>query len=132
MRGGLHRRAHATVRNAAFAPSFFGSVVVTAIAAALHVRHRRERCARWIFAGLALCATAFVITFAISVPLNDDLAALGPPDAIEDMTAARSAYEEPWVRANIARTIAATGALACLVRALMIRGVRDRAGETCS
>ena len=112
---------NATVRNAAFAPSFFGSLVVTGMATALYAKRRQDPVFRWVAAGLALYAIAFVITFAISVPLNNDLAEAGHPDLIDNLGAVRESYEGPWVRFNVARTVASIGALGCLVRALMVR-----------
>ena len=111
---------NATVRNAAFAPSFFGALIATAAATALHARERRTAF-RWIAAALLLYATAFFITMGISVPLNNELAGAGHPDAIADLRVIRDAYEGPWVRWNIARTLASTAALACLARACMVR-----------
>lgn len=120
---------NASVRNAWFAPSFFGSLVVTALAAALAGWTGNRRVLAWTLAGLVLYGVAFAITFGISVPLNNELADAGPVDtsAIADLAAMRTEYEESWVRWNIVRTIAAAAALACLVRALLVHRVNDEA-----
>ena len=112
---------NATVRNAAFAPSFFGALIATAAATILQARDGRTAAFRWSTAALLLYAAAFLITMGISVPLNNELAAAGHPDAIADLRAVRDAYEGPWVRWNVARTAASTAALACLVRACVVR-----------
>ncbi|OJF12794.1 hypothetical protein BG844_18740 [Couchioplanes caeruleus subsp. caeruleus] len=112
---------NATVRNGWFAVSFFGALPLAAIAAILHLRRDARPVLPWTVAAVGLYAVAFAITMGISVPLNDELAAAGDPSAIADLSAVRAAYETTWVEWNIARTIAATAALACLVRALMVR-----------
>ncbi len=112
---------NATVRNAAFAPSFFGSLITTAVAAGMHSRRRDPAALRWILAALVLYGGAFVITMGVSVPLNNELANAGHPDLIENLAKVRDDYEGPWVVWNIARTMASTVAMACLVRALMVR-----------
>lgn len=111
---------NASVRNVWFAPSFFGALIVTGVAVLLAGRQRDRVLLVWTLAGLVFYAAAFVMTLAISVPLNNDLAAAGPPDTIANLAAIRAAYEDPWVRWNIARTGASTLALLCLIRALVI------------
>ena len=114
---------NATVRNAAFAPSFFGSLLVTGAAAL--VTHRLHSPARhWVLAALALYAGAFLVTMGISVPLNDQLAAAGPAADIDDPAAVRATYEDPWVLWNIVRTVLSTAALGALVQATMRTGTR--------
>lgn len=57
------------------------------------------------------------ITFAGSIPLNDELAtyqALTPEDAAQ----ARSDFEDRWNALNLWRTAASVGSFACLVAAL--------------
>ena len=117
---------NATVRNAAFAASFFGALAVTGTAAA--VAHRRRSAERhWILAALALYAAAFTITMGISVPLNEQLAAAGPATGITDPGAIRGAYEDTWVVWNIARAALSAAALAALVCAML--GATGRVSE---
>jgi uncharacterized membrane protein len=121
---------NASVRNAWFAPSFFGSLLVTGIAAILAAMRSDRAVLSWTSAALVLYAGAFLITMGISVPLNDELATAGPVDRITDLAAVRAAYEDAWVRWNIARSLASTLALARLVRALLLhdrpRVISDR------
>ena len=114
---------NATVRNAGFAPAFFGALLLPA-AAALVLARRRSPAAWWVVAGLVLYAGAFAVTMGISVPLNDELAAAGSPDTISDLPAVRRAYEDPWVFWNLVRTGLSTAALVALVRALAVLGRR--------
>jgi uncharacterized membrane protein len=112
---------NATVRNAGFAPSFFGALLLTGAAAAAQARTGRRRPAVvWILGALALYVAAFGVTMGVSVPLNDELARAGDPDRIADLAAVRDRYEAPWVTWNIVRTVASTAALACLSRALVL------------
>lgn len=114
---------NATVRNAGFAPAFFGSLVVPVVlAVVLQVRPGLCPGLRWWVTGAALCyLAAFLVTMGISVPLNDELAAAGPPRSHPDLAEVRAAYETPWVRWNIVRTILTTAALVLLVRAVLVR-----------
>jgi uncharacterized membrane protein len=105
---------NATVRNAAFAPSFFGALAVTGIAALVAYRHRSAGRA-WILGAFALYAAAFAITMGINVPLNEQLAAAGPATGNADVAAVRAAYEGTWVAWNIARAALSTAALVALV-----------------
>lgn len=109
---------NATVRNAAFAPSFFGAPVVTVLAAAVAYR-RRGPARHWVLGAAVACAAAFVVTMGVNVPLNEQLAAAGTTDP----AAARAAFEGPWVRWNLVRTVLATAALVALVGG----GLRSRA-----
>jgi uncharacterized membrane protein len=108
---------NATVRNAAFAPSFFGALAVTGVTALVAYRHRSAG-RIWILAAFALYAAAFAITMGISVPLNDQLAAAGPAAGIADVAVVRAAYEDSWVAWNIARAALSAMALVALVCAI--------------
>jgi uncharacterized membrane protein len=108
---------NATVRNVGFAPAFFGSLLCTVLAAVIMVATRRPG-AGWVAGAALLYGAAFVVTFALNVPLNEQLAAAGPPERA-DLAAARSAFEAPWVRWNLLRTVLATAALAALGVALL-------------
>jgi uncharacterized membrane protein len=108
---------NATVRNAGFAPTFFGALLLSAAAAALHARRPASAVGRWALAAFVLYLVAFGITLGISVPLNEELAAAGA-----ELAAGRERYERPWVTWNLVRTGFATLAFACLARALVLRG----------
>jgi uncharacterized membrane protein len=109
---------NATVRNAAFAPAFFGSLVLTTAAAVVAVVFARSN-RGWIVAAAVLYAAAFLVTLTLNVPLNSQLAAAGPADQISDFAAVRAAYEGPWVRSNLLRTGLTLGSLTALSIALL-------------
>jgi uncharacterized membrane protein len=111
---------NATVRNAAFGPAFFGALVLTVVAAAVAVARRRPG-RMWVVAAAVLYAGAFLVTMGFSVPLNEQLAAAGPVEAMADPAAVRNAYEGPWVAWNLLRTVLNTAAVAALVAALVRR-----------
>jgi uncharacterized membrane protein len=109
---------NATVRNAAFAPAFFGSLVLTTAAAVVAVVFARSN-RGWIVAAAGLYAAAFLVTLTLNVPLNSQLAAAGPADQINDLAAVRAAYGGPWVRWNLLRTGLTLGSLTALSIALL-------------
>jgi uncharacterized membrane protein len=112
---------NATVRNAAFAPAFFGALLLTIAAAGVAVLSRRSGWG-WILTAAGLYAAAFLVTMGLNVPLNEQLAAAGHPDQISDLAAVRTAFEGPWVRWNLLRTTFATGSLIALAIALLAYG----------
>jgi uncharacterized membrane protein len=76
----------------------------------------------WTIAALGLYLVAFVITFAVNLPLNNGIKAAGDPDRA-DVAAVRQRFNEPrWVRWNLVRTVVSTVAFACLAWALVRYG----------
>lgn len=75
----------------------------------------------WTIVGAAFNVISLGITAGRNVPLNTALDEAGPVDAIADPGAIRAAFEAPWVRLNIARTIASTMGLLALALAVMAR-----------
>jgi len=104
------RRINEAILNGWFALCFGGALVFTAVAA---VAQRHGPALGWVVAALALYAVVLVVTFAVNVPLNNQLAAGGD----------RAAFEARWVRWNIARAAFSTAAFGCLVWAAMLTGV---------
>ena len=82
---------------------------------------------RWVLVGLGLSVLGFVVTMALNVPLNDELAAAGDPARIADLAKVRDDFLGPWVVGNIVRTLAITGSFVALVGALVAGGRRSRA-----
>ena len=111
------QRINVAILNGWFGISFGGALVFTAIAAGLHLGRANRSVLPWIVAGLVLYAAVLVITFAVSVPLNDRLNA-----ATTDFAAAREAFERGWVRWNIIRSVLSTAAFGCLCWALVLHG----------
>jgi uncharacterized membrane protein len=67
-----------------------------------------------------------VITFAVNIPLNDDLKAAGDPARIENLAEVRDDFMTPWVAWDIVRTLATTAAFGSLTWALVLRARMGR------
>ncbi|MGN9911296.1 anthrone oxygenase family protein [Phytohabitans sp. LJ34] len=116
---------NANVRNAGFAVSFFGALAVTALAALLGLRRWRSPATiLLVLAAVTYGVGGLALTMGVSVPLNEELAAAGAPDAIADPARVRAAYEGPWVTWNLVRAIASTVALGLAAAALHKLGHR--------
>jgi uncharacterized membrane protein len=102
-----------------FMVHFVGALVLTAFAAALHVPKDGRAVLPWILAALALYLVVIVVTGTQNVPMNDALEAARGAGTPEALAAAREAFEEPWMRWNVVRSVASTGALGCIVWALV-------------
>lgn len=111
---------NATIVNGWFAISFFGPVVLTAVAAVLYLPDGNHGVLGWIVAALVLYAATIAITAAVNVPLNNELAVAGDAERIADLAALRAHFEPAWVRWNVVRAMTSTGALGCLVSALAL------------
>ncbi|MFE6481349.1 DUF1772 domain-containing protein [Streptomyces sp. NPDC057757] len=105
------------IQNPVFFLSFLGAPLLAAVAAwqSRGTPHRW-----WVLAGLAALALAFLLTMAVNIPLNDELADAGDPARIADPAAVRAEFEDPWVAWNVVRALLSTLALACLARALLL------------
>ena len=115
--------------NPAFPLTFLVAPALAAVA--LYQAHRSgsPKTAGWIVAGLALYTLTAVVTFAIHIPLNEDLVQAGDPDRIADIAAVRDDFATPWVAWNIVRTLTSTAAFACLAWALVLQGRSGRAEQ---
>lgn len=105
------------IENPAFFLVLFGA---PALAVAALVQTRRSP-RGWIVAGLVLYTVMLAITFAVHIPLNEDLTQAGDPARIENLAAVRDDFVTPWVAWDIVRTLATTAAFACLAWALVRR-----------
>lgn len=112
---------NASVRNAVFFPAFFVTPVALSVAAILLHRTDRRRAARWFGLGAATYLLGhLVLTMAINVPMNDDLArhtgVLSEPEAARIW----QDYSGPWQFWNTMRTIASGAALALAANGLRL------------
>jgi uncharacterized membrane protein len=73
----------------------------------------------WTVGALVLYLLVLGVTFTVNVPLNNKLEAAGPVERIADPGAVRERFETRWVRWNVFRAIASTGAFVCLVVAVL-------------
>lgn len=104
------------ILNPWFLTIFMGSLLLP-IATAIALFLDDDNDARWWgIAGAIAAAVPFAITIGGNVPLNNTLDAATPND---DQAATRRAFEGPWTRLNLWRTITATAALAVLIRTLL-------------
>lgn len=111
---------NASVRNAAFAPAFFGSLVLSVVVAVVAVARRRPG-AGCVVVAAALYAASFVVTMTLNVPLNEALSAAGPVDQIGDLAGVRRAFEQPWTTWNLVRAVLASASLLALAFAFARR-----------
>jgi uncharacterized membrane protein len=102
-----------------FMAHFLGALFFTAVTAALHVPKDGRPVLPWILAALALYLVAIVVTGTQNIPMNNALEAARGADTPAALAAAREAFEGPWVRWNLVRTAASTGALGAIVWALV-------------
>jgi uncharacterized membrane protein len=116
------QQINTAIVNPWFMVSFLGAPVLTAIAAALHLRADGGAVLPWTVAAFVLLMATLIITFRINVPLNNALDAAGSPDRITDLAVIREHFEATWVRWNIVRAVASTAALGCLIWALVLYG----------
>ncbi len=106
------------VRNAMFAPAFFGPLVVLPLAAVAAALAGAGRSALWLALRFATyVAGAFLVTLWISVPMNNAFAAASPGEWPR--------YLGDWSFWNGVRTIASFAALALVGLALMDQPRRD-------
>ncbi|PTX55554.1 putative membrane protein [Litoreibacter ponti] len=108
---------NASVRNATFFPTFFGTPVVLALAALWQRRAGYRRASIWFW----LAAATYLIlgaglTMAINVPMNEALAVTPIPQTGAEAEAIWQAYSGKWQSWNQMRTLASGAALlfACI------------------
>ncbi len=113
------RRINVAILNGWFALAFGGGMVLTTLAGLLHLGGEGRPALGWIIAGFGLYVAMLVITFAINVPLNDQLESSGTPDDPGELHTVRTRFEPTWVRWNIVRAWVNTAAFVCLTVALL-------------
>jgi uncharacterized membrane protein len=102
------RGINIAILNPVFALTFGGAFFVAALALVLGWDDSSRH---WVIAGLVLYALgAYVITFAVNVPMNDALEA-GKGSA----ASLRETFEYKWTMWNHARSLLTTGGFVCLI-----------------
>lgn len=114
------QRINVAILNGWFMLSFLGALVLIGVAGVLALRAGSRALLPWIVAAAAFQLAMLVITGAVSVPLNNRLAAAGAPDHIADPAAVRAAFESAWVRWNLIRTLTCTASFTCITWALWV------------
>lgn len=110
------------ILNGWFALAFVGTPVLIVLAAAVYLGADSRAALPWILAALTFAVLTLLITFAVNVPLNNQLAAAGEPDQIADLGAVRQRFEAAWVRWNTLRAATSVATFACLAWALLVHG----------
>ncbi|MFE1558535.1 anthrone oxygenase family protein [Streptomyces sp. NPDC058734] len=107
--------------NGLFGSAFVLALLATAAAAVVEYRKGRRGTAVWAAAAAVAYLVVLVITFAVNIPLNNELAAAGDAAKLTDF-AVVDKFKGTWVTTNILRTLLCTAALAALARALLLHG----------
>ncbi|SDX51969.1 Uncharacterized membrane protein [Albimonas donghaensis] len=115
---------NASVRNAVFAPAFFGAAPACALAAAAAWGAGAPAAARAFGLAALLVLAGCVATFLVNVPMNETLGALPVPESREDAARIWAAYSPRWQLWNQIRAalcgvglLAAGAGIAALARA---------------
>lgn len=105
--------------NGWFLAVFLGAPLL-ASAAAVAAFADRAPAPGWTALGALAAVVALAITGRLNVPLNNALAAAGPDGtgAGAGPAAARAAFERPWVRRHLVRTVFSVAAFAALLTSL--------------
>lgn len=106
---------NASVRNAVFAPAFFGTSIVLLITALLLRANGAGQAVFWFGAATLLVAVLGVgLTMAVNVPMNEALAQVAVPEDRDTAAVIWSDYSTKWQFWNQARTIATGLAVLCI------------------
>ena len=109
--------------NPAFMATFLGALVLTALAAVLHLAGEGRSLLPWIVVALVLYLVVFVVTIRVNVPRNNEIKAAGDVDRLTDLHGVRERfYEARWARWNHVRAFASTLAFGLLLWALIKSG----------
>jgi uncharacterized membrane protein len=114
------------IENPAFFLAFLGAPALAAVALVQARSSGQARIAGWIIAGLAFYTVMVVITFAVHLPLNEDLKDAGDPARIENLAEVRDDFVTPWVAWDIVRTVVSIAGFGALTWALVLRGHMGR------
>jgi uncharacterized membrane protein len=113
---------NAAVRNATFAPAFFGTPLVLFLTAAVATRaHRRKAALFFALGGFVYLFGGIVLTMSVNVPMNEALALISVPANEAEAARIWQTYSGPWQNWNIARTIA--GALTLTLTGIAILNI---------
>jgi uncharacterized membrane protein len=106
------------IYNPWFMATFFGALILIAVATVQHLGTGRRAALPWLGVALVLYLITVIVTMVVNVPLNDALGAAGDPDHI-DVARARAAFSEArWAAWNYVRVLASTGAFVILTGVL--------------
>lgn len=99
---------NASVRNAVFAPAFFGTPIALLVAAGLaFALGLRVSGAAFALGAIVYLLGVFVVTMTVSVPMNEALAAVDVAAVTDKARAIWQDYSGPWQAWNTGRAVAA-------------------------
>lgn len=111
------------VRNAWFAPAFFGALLAPALIGLMLLAGGYRSVAILTLAAAVIYGLGgFALTLMLNVPLNEALASVAMSSDPDAMARVWRNYRHPWMIGNHARTIASFVALASLLAALWLEG----------
>jgi len=113
---------NASVRNIVFAPAFFATpFVLFATAAIAYASARRRAAILFAMAGVLYLFGGMILTIAVNVPMNQELARIALPESLSlsDAQAIWHGYSPRWQLFNTLRTLASGGALLLVGAALL-------------
>jgi uncharacterized membrane protein len=122
---GAFQQIDRAIINPLFMAFFFGALILTGLAGALHFGAAGRRALPWIAIAFVLYLIVVIITMAVNVPLNDAIKAAGDPDTISDLAQVRRDFDEDrWRAFNWIRVALTTSSFALLCVALLLHGRR--------
>ncbi|MFI1191022.1 DUF1772 domain-containing protein [Streptomyces californicus] len=125
------RNINKVILNPVFMIPFLGAIPLLGLAVVLAWRGHGRPALPWLIAALVLYVVAFLVTSAVNVPLNDQLARAGDVGGDAQWAAVRVDFERAWVRWNVVRAVLHTAAFGCLTVALLVHGAHrpDQGGR---
>ncbi|MFI1567426.1 DUF1772 domain-containing protein [Streptomyces sp. NPDC020490] len=109
--------------SALFGLIFLATLGLTVVAAIRAFRRRQRAVAVPLVVAAACYLAVLVITVAVNLPLNADLAALGShPATAKDLPAVIEDFKSVWVPVNVVRTVLCVLSLGALCSALLQYG----------
>ncbi len=106
---------NASVRNAVFAPAFFGAPVILTVATVVLYLNANRLTAAWFgAAALLVVLLAFILTMQVNVPMNEALAVIEIPQDIATARSIWDTYSSEWQFWNQVRTAATGLAVLCV------------------
>ena len=113
-------KINADIVNGWFLLCFLGALALSVLATLAYLPSAGRTALPWVAAGAVLYLAVIVITGAINVPLNNELAKTAGTASLTELATARQHFESRWVTWNTARTLLNLASFACLVIALTI------------
>lgn len=115
-------RINVDIINPWFMVIFLGSGLLSIVALVANLGSDHRRVLVWLVAATVLNIAALIVTMALNVPLNDQLATVTDAPSAAELAGLREHFEGSWVRWNIVRSVGHTGAFGCLAWALVLVG----------